>query len=414
MLITNISKLYTFVGAWKKRGRKITDDDIGPIIENAAIALEGNRIIWVGRRKDVPDDLKRLKEFDAEGSICLPGFVDCHTHLVFSGSRHKEFEMRAKGASYLEIAQAGGGILSTVKATREASKDELYELARSRLERATSYGITTIEIKSGYGLDQETEVKMLEVMDKLNRSCPQTIVPTFLGAHAIPPEFRDKKSGYVELVCDMIPMIAGKNLAKFVDVFCEKGFFDLEDTIKILTRAKEFGLGIKVHSDEFYSLGATEWICANGGASADHLIAITDKGIEALSKSNTVAVLLPMTSLFLDKPYAPARKLLDSGACVAIATDYNPGSSHTQNIILATTLACAQMKMTVAEAMSAITVGGALACGLYDRGRVEVGARADLSCFDASDISYLPYSFGEIRARLVICGGKISALHYLD
>lgn len=411
MLITNISKLYAFVGAWNKRGRKIADGDVGPIVEDAAIVVEDDKIAWVGQRKDVPDDLKKkYYEFDCSGAICLPGFVDCHTHLVFSGSRHKEFGMRSSGKSYLEIAQAGGGILSTVKATREASRGDLYSILKLRLERATGYGITTVEIKSGYGLEQETEVKMLEVMRELDNDCSQTVVPTFLGAHAIPPEFKDKKSEYVELVCEMIPMIAGKNLARFVDVFCEKGFFDLDDTIKILTRSKEFGLGIKVHSDEFYPLGATEWACANGGVSADHLVAVTDAGIEALSRSNTVAVLLPTTSLFLDKPYAPARKLLDSGATVAVATDYNPGSSHTQNIILAATLACTQLKMTVAEAISAITVGGALACGLYDRGRIEVGARADMSFFSIPDISYLPYSFGEERASAVICGGKIARI----
>jgi len=410
MLIANISKLHTFNRAWIKRGRKLNNDDIGPVIKDAAIAISGDKIAWVGRRKDLPSEFKKLKKFDAHGAICLPGFVDCHTHLVFAGSRHKEFEMRAGGKTYSEIAQAGGGILSTVRATRDAAKDELFSLAKSRLERAKSYGITTVEIKSGYGLDQETEVKMLKVINELAKNCPQTIVPTFLGAHALAPKFKGKKSEYVEQICEMIPLVAGKNLARFVDVFCDKGFFELDDAIKIFSRAKEFGLGIKVHSDEFYSLGATEWICANGGTSADHLIAVTDEGVNALSKSNAVAVCLPMTSLFLGKSFAPARKLLDAGACVALATDFNPGSSNAQNIVLATTIACSQMKMTVAEALCATTVSSALACGLYDRGRIEAGARADMAFFDAADISCIPYSFGEQRASATICGGKLARI----
>jgi len=409
-LITNISKLYTLAGAWKKRGRRVARGDLGPVIRDAAVAVEGDRVAWVGAAGDVPAEFRDHEAVDAHGAICLPGLVDCHTHTVFAGSRYGEFEMRSEGRTYLEIARAGGGILSTVEATRRASSEELFEHGEKRLERALRYGVTTVEMKSGYGLDEKTELKMLETIGMLASSCPQTVVSTFLGAHAIPPEFKDRKSEYVELVCDLIPTVAERGLAAFVDVFCEDGFFDLEDTVRILNRAREHGLGMRVHSDEFYALGATEWICANGGASADHLAAVSDEGIAALAGSDTVAVLLPGVSLFLDKPYAPARRLIDSGACVAIATDYNPGSSHTQNILLMTTLACTQMKMTVTEAMCAVTVSGALALGLTDRGRLEAGARADMAFFDVPDISYLPYHFGEDRATMTVCGGELFTL----
>ncbi|HDH97432.1 MAG TPA: imidazolonepropionase [Proteobacteria bacterium] len=406
MLITNISKLYTFAGAWSKRGRRVAKEDMGPVIRDAAVAIEGKEIAWIGPARELPAELKQRETVDARGAICTPGFVDCHTHTIFAGSRHAEFEMRSEGKTYLEIAREGGGILSTVEATRRASKDELVEIGRRRLDAALKYGITTVEIKSGYGLNETDEIKMLEASRALADERPQTVVSTFLGAHAIPPEYRDRKVEYVELVCDLIPEIAERRLADFVDVFCEDGFFDLDDTVRILERAREHGLGIKVHSDEFRSLGATEWICKNGGASADHLAAVSDEGIEALASSDTVAVLLPGVSLFLNKPYAPARRLIDAGARVAVATDYNPGSSHTQNILLATTLACTQMQMTVAEAMCAITVSAAIALGLFDRGRLEAGARADMAFFDVPDISYLPYHFGEDRAVMVVCGGE--------
>lgn len=421
-LIRNISQLVTFQGVAKKKGVRPTKEDLA-IIENGALLIDNEKIAWVGKESDIPRVIPSTKnkvipspkgeesidrEIDAGRMIVLPGLIDAHTHLVFSGSRHNEFAMRCEGKNYLEIAKKGGGILSTVQSTRNATFNTLFELSKNRLLRARSFGITTMEVKSGYGLSQKDEVKQLEVIAALQKENLVRLIPTFLGAHDFPPEFKNKKEPYVSLICEkMIPDIAKRRLAEFCDVFIDEGFFSLKQTEKILKTAKSCQLKIRIHADEFKALGGTELAVKMGALSIDHLMALSKRGIAALKKSNTVATLLPGTSFFLGKPYAPARKMIDAGIVVALATDFNPGSSVTQNLLLMTTIAATQMKMTIPEVLSAITYNAAKSLGLQDQiGSIEVGKEADLAFFEAPSYEYLPYHFGDNFCRKVIFSGQ--------
>jgi len=379
------------------------------VLPDASIVVEGERIVWVGPAAELPTPPPGAEVLDVSGKAVLPGLVDSHTHLIFAGSREDEFEQRLQGRTYQEIAAAGGGINATVRRVRAASKEELKALARPRLEQLLRFGVTTAEVKSGYGLTLADELKCLEAIADLNAEGPLELVPTFLGAHAVPPEFAADRAGYLRLLTDaMLPEVARSGLARFCDVFCETGVFDLEESERVLERARGLGLGLKVHADELTPLGGAELAARLGAASADHLLCITDAGIDALAASGTVATLLPGTAFFLGMPYAPARRLIDRGCAVALATDCNPGTCPTENLPLAGTMACAQMKMLPAEAVAALTLNAAAALGLSDRlGSVEVGKQADLVVCDFPDYRHLFYHFGVHHAWRVLKRGRV-------
>ncbi len=367
------------------------------VIEDGAIGIEGNQIAWVGSSDDIPPDWEDVYELDHEGVIVLPGLIDSHTHPVFAGQRADEFEARLRGKTYLEIAKAGGGILKTVNATRGASSEELQYLTEERIIEAMRFGVTTMEAKSGYGLTTASELKSLEVLKTLNSELPIDIIPTFMGAHDIPPEYKDRTDEYVDLVCqEMIPAVAENNLAVFCDVFCEEGYFSVAQTRRILEAGLAHGLLPKIHAEEFTDLEGAIMAAELGAVSADHLLHLSDKGIYVLAESDTVATLLPGTAFYLRmKEYAPARKLLDAGAQVALATDFNPGSCMSQNIQLMMTLGCLQMGMLPHEVIRAVTLNAAKAVGkAHDRGSLTPGKRADMAVFAVSSYNELLYHFG--------------------
>ena len=383
------------------------------VMENAAIVVEGEKILDYGKRDDILKmyEDKITDSVDAENCLVSPGLVDPHTHAVFLGTRENEFEMRIKGRTYMEIAKAGGGILDTMKGIRETSEDILLKNSLLKFERMLSNGVTTVEVKSGYGLSTDSELKMLNVIKRLREFVPQDIVPTFLGAHEIPPEYRpDRKKDYIDLIVnEMIPRVADEKLAKFCDVFCEKDVFDIEDTGKILTAAKNHGLGLKMHADEIEPMGGTELGVSLGARSVDHLGAISDFGIVLLAQSETAAVLLPGTTFFLGlEKYAPARQLIGSGGIVALATDFNPGSSPTTNLPLIMSIACTQMKMTPAEVWTASTINAAYAVGLEIMlGSITKGKYADIVVWNVDNHRQVPYFYGEKLVNMVIKRGKV-------
>ena len=345
---------------------------------------------------------------DCEGGVLTPGFVDSHTHAVFGGTRAAEYEMRARGLDYMEIARQGGGINASVGDVRRRSVAELIDLALPRLYQMVRLGTTTVEIKSGYGLDTETELKLLRVIRALSERVPLRIVPTFLGAHDVPLEYRDRRADYVELIVrEMIPAVAAERLAVFCDVFMEPGAFTRVETEQILQAARKHGLQLKLHADEFANSGAAELAAELQAASADHLGAISEAGIRALCDSTTVATLLPATLFFLGQTqYAPARRLLDGGATVALATDYNPGTALSGSMPLVLTMACSQMRMTPLEALTAATAGGARALRLAEVGTLSAGAHADLVLWQVSDFREIPYHFGAPPVAGVWLGGE--------
>lgn len=408
LLITNISQAVTFEGVSKKKGRFPKKEELA-VLSNAAIICKNGKIVWVGPAKEV-HSFRVSTKIDANGMVCFPGFIDAHTHMVFSGSRHHEFAQRCEGKSYLEIAKAGGGILSSVQTTQHAALQDLVTQLKKRLLFSKSLGITTVEIKSGYGLSLAQELKCLKAIARAKQEMDLNIFATFLGAHAFPKGYAKEK--YVADICQkMIPTICKQNLATFCDVFMDRGFFNLSQTKHIFRTAQQYGLRLKCHADEFQPLGGTELSCALQAQSVDHLISITAHGIAALKKSKTTAVLLPGTSLFLGKPFAPARKLIDSGVRVAIATDFNPGSSMTQNLPLMTLLAATQLKMTIPEVLSAITYNAACALGIESEvGSLEIGKQADLAFYEIPSYEYLPYHYGQNFCKLVIWKGIPTAV----
>ena len=411
ILVTHIKELVTLKGIAAKDGLHPKDHDLG-IIHDAAIVIKGRKIAWVGKNRDARKFLRALpvpyKTLDARDMIVFPGLVDPHTHTLFAGYRFEEFGWRCEGRSYLDIAKKGGGILNSVAATQKATQEELIAIGRMRIQKARSFGITTLEIKSGYGLSYQDELKSLKAIQALQETEKIDLIPTFLGAHAFPAAYKNKKAAYLSLLCQkMIPEISEKKLAVFCDVFIDEGFFNLAQTKKILTAARQHGLKIRIHADEFKALGGTELAASMGAHSADHLIAVTPKGMAALARANTVATLLPGTSFFLGKAFAPARKLIERGVSVALGTDFNPGSCMTQNLPLITTIAVTQMKMTLPEALAAITYNAAKSLGLQHRiGSVEVGKDADLAFFEMPSYKYLPYHFGDNFCRRVIVKGQ--------
>ncbi len=380
------------------------------VLRDAAVLIDGKRIGWVGPRQDAP---KADHVVEVNGVI-FPGFIDCHTHGVFGAPRLDDHERRALGVDYKAIAAAGGGILQSVRDVRSRSESDLEVLTRARLRMLIAHGATTIEVKSGYGLELEAELKQLRVIRTLASELPVTLVPTFLGAHEVPPEYRGKRDAYVRLVAEeMIPAVAKETLARCCDVFCEPGVFSTGETRQILTAAARHGLAIKLHADELEGSGGAELAAELGALSADHLAAISDRGIQALAASPTVAVLLPATMIFLGKRgQAPARRLIDAGAAVALATDYNPGTSPTMSLPLVMALGVSQLGLRHAEAVTAVTINAAAALGLaQDRGQIVLGHVADLVVAAVDDWREVAYWMGrEVVSAVWTAGSACPAL----
>ena len=383
------------------------------IIRNGAAAVEGDRIAWVGETSRIPHEIDLSpagQEIDASGKVVMPGLIDSHTHLVFAGSREREFEQRVQGLSYLEIAERGGGILSTVEATRKASYDQLFSLGRKRLGRMLSKGITTIEAKSGYGLSVVDELKVLRVMKALNEAQPVDIVPTFLGAHTVPKEYKAERAEYVNLLLEeMIPRVAEERLAEFCDVFCEEKAFTLDESRRVLETGKRYGLKPKIHADQLSPGGGAELAAEAGAASADHLEYVSPSGMDRMAEKGVVAVLLPGASFFLSmKKYPPAREMIERGLSVSLATDLNPGSSMTESLPLMMTMGCVLYRMSPKEVILATTLHAARSMGRDDRiGSLEPGKQADLLVLDAPNYRYIPYHFGVDHVETVIKKGKV-------
>lgn len=395
LTLLNASELITLNPGSLHTGSSM--DELG-ILNKASISIKEGKISSIGSPRPAQ------KEINVQGKVVLPGFIDPHTHLVFGGSRANEFELRMKGATYQEIASKGGGIKSTVMHTREASEKELINSAFNRLDYALEWGTTTLEVKSGYGLMLEHELKMLKVIKKLSNLHPISLIPTFLGAHEIPTD-KTKEMYLTELLDKMIP--EASKLAKFCDVFCEKGVFTKEESQKILERGKEFGLIPKVHADELTSSGGSELAGSMGAISADHVIHPSDEGIRLMKEAGTVVVLLPGTCLFLNhKP--PVKKLLETGIPIAIGSDFNPGSSPLLAMPIIISLACVLLGLTPAQAITAATINAAHAIGLGDSiGSLEIGKVADLLILNVSSYREIPYWLGFNPVQAVIKGGQI-------
>ncbi len=375
------------------------------VLENVAVAVSTGRIAAIGEARTLARLHPDAQEVDCSGCVLTPGLVDSHTHAVFGRPRYNEHELRAAGVGYMEIAASGGGIHASVRDLRGRTEDELYRLSLPRVRRLAAFGTTTVEIKSGYGLSVDDELKSLRVIARLAAQLPMRIVPTWLGAHEVPLDYRERESGRDEyarlLIGEMLPAVKDSGLARFADIFCEPGVFSVDDSRAILSAAKDAGLGIKLHADELENSGGAELAAELGAASADHLGAISEAGIKALAESGTVATLLPGTLLFLGRSkQAPARALIDAGAAVALATDFNPGSSPTVNFPLVLTLGVSQLRMSAAEVTIAATVNGAAALGLAaETGQIAPGFQADLALFEGEDFRELPYWFGDRRCR---------------
>lgn len=408
LILKNIGKLVTMQGSSsfrvKEEMNKIN------IIENAYIAVKNGKILAIG----VGDEFGNLcgedtKIHDAEGLLVTPGLIDSHTHLIHGGSRENEFSMKLNGVPYIEILNNGGGILSTVKATKEASEEELYKKAKKSLDRMLEFGVTTVEEKSGYGLELNTEIKQLEVARALDKNHPVDLVHTFLGAHAVPEEYKENHKAYIDILVDvMMPKIKDIGLAEFCDVFCEEGVFTIEESEYILQKAKEMGYKLKIHADEIESLGGAELAAKLGCVSADHLMAASDEGIKMMAENNVVANILPATSFNLNKNYADCRKIIDMGAIVSLSSDYNPGSCPSENLQLVMQLGCLHLKMTPNEVLTAVTINAAYAIDRVDKiGSIEVGKNADFVVFDARNVEYLMYHFGINHTKKVYKNGNL-------
>lgn len=406
LLIKNAAQVVTPQGHTAIKGASMKDVKI---YENASVLIEDGHIVAVGDgaewAKTVPVD----KQIDATGKTVLPGFVDSHTHFVFGGYRADEFLWRMEGMTYMEIMERGGGINNTMKATRNASAEELIEHSMDILEKMLAFGITTVEGKSGYGMDHYTELKQLEVMKELEQRQPVEIVRTFMGAHSIPPEYKGRNEEFLKfLVKEVMPDVKKADLAQFCDIFCEKGVFSIEESRQYLQQAKDMGFDLKIHADEIVTLGGAELGAELGCTSADHLLHASDEGIKALANSDTVATLLPTTAFCLKEPFAPARKMIDAGCAVALATDFNPGSGFTNSVPLMIALGVIYMGMTAEEAITALTLNGAAAVGRADTiGSIEEGKQADIVILQYPSYKFLPYHTGVNIVETVIKKGKV-------
>lgn len=405
-VLMHISQLVTPIGSTAKHG-----NEMGQIqkMEDASIIIEDGIITKVGKTEEVMNscDVRNAEIIDMSGHTILPGFVDSHTHFIFGGYRPDEFIMRLKGTPYIEIHKMGGGIQNSVNATRVLNEEEMYQIGLDRLKDMLSMGITTVEGKSGYGLDEACELRQLEVMKKLAENQPVSISRTYLGAHSIPEEYKGRPDNYIDFIIEtMLPKIKKENLAEFVDIFCEDGVFSIKQSRTLLKAAKDMGFETKIHADEIKSLGGAELAVELDAVSADHLLMISAQGIHALSKNNTIATLLPCTAFCLNKPYAPARKMIDAGCAVALASDYNPGSCFTNSIPLMFSLAVIHMGMTIDEAVCALTLNGAAAIKKEKQiGSIEPGKRADLVILDVPQYEFLVYNTCKNQVCEVIKNG---------
>lgn len=410
LVIKNIDNLITLQGEDRaRRGEELKD--IG-LIEGGIIAVKDDEIIYVGKGQ-LPGSIETDENtvfIDATGKTVTPGLIDSHTHLVHGGSRENELDMKLHGVPYLDILSAGGGIHSTMKATQEASFEELYEKAKKSLNIMMSFGVTTVEGKSGYGIeDFETELRQMEVAHKLNEDHPVDLISTFMGAHSIPKKYESDSEEFVNIIIKkMLPLVEEKGLAEFCDVFCEEGVFSIDQSRRILLAAREHGMKLKIHADEIVTLGGAELAVEIGCVSADHLLAASEKGLEALANSNTIATLLPGTAFNLGAEFANARKMIDMGVAVAISTDYNPGSCPTENIQFIMTLSSLKMKMTPEEVITGVTINAAAALRIENKvGSIQKGKKADIVIFNAPNLPYIIYHFGINHTDTVIKNGKV-------
>ena len=402
MIVKNIGMLATPEGKTVRRG---ADQGRIRVLQDACVLMEDGVIVRIGT--DVPEEAD-AEIVDAQGRLVTPGLVDAHTHLIFGGWRQNELGLKLHGATYLDILAMGGGILSTVNATRAASEEELTEKARQALDEMLSLGVTTVEAKSGYGLDLDNELKQLRAIRRLSETHPVDLVPTFLGAHAVPKEYKEDREGYIRLLCEeIIPAVAEEKLAEFCDVFCETGVFSAQESQTILEAGKRYGLIPKIHADEIDPIGGSQLTEAVGAISAEHLIVCPPEGIAAMAKAGTVACLLPATSFYLGSTFAPARAMIEKGVAVAMASDFNPGSCPSLNLQFVMNLGCLRYRLTPEEVLTAVTLNGAAAIRRADRlGSLEVGKQGDLVIWNAEDLNYICYRMGSNLVNTVIKKGQ--------
>lgn len=407
-IIIEHARIVTPVGHEARRGASMAELSV---VDDGCVIVTGGIIEYVGPTQGRPATSPDVKynRIDACGNVLLPGFVDSHTHLIFGGFRPDEFEWRLKGDSYMSIMERGGGIQSTVDATRQASQTDLENKAQWFVNRMSEMGVTTVEAKSGYGLDEQTELKMLEAISELagREGQKADIVATFLGAHAVPREYAGRTGEYVDLIInEMLPKMKGK--ARCCDVFCEKNVFEIEDSRRLLEAARAMGYALKLHADEIVTLGGGELSAQLKALSADHLLHVSDKGVRDMAEAGVVATLLPLTAFALREPFAPARKFIDAGAAVALATDLNPGSCFSGSIPLTIALACIYMHMSIEETITALTLNGAAALGMADRiGSIEPGKRGDMVMLGCDNYHILPYYVGMNCVKTTIYDGRI-------
>ncbi len=406
-IIKNASQLVTCSGFSAKKGHEMSNLHI---IENGAVVITDGIISYVGPSDHIPvQNPENYTITDASGKAVLPGFIDSHTHFVFGGYREDEFSWRMRGDTYMSIMERGGGIANTMQATRKASFEELKTAASKRLDKMLSMGVTTVEGKSGYGMDKETEIKQLKVMQMLNQEHPIDIVSTFLGAHSTPPEYKNHQDIFIDfLIQEVMPIIRAQNLAEFCDIFCEKNVFTINQSRKLLTAAHKMGFKLKIHADEIVTTGGAELAGELKATSADHLLQVTDKGINDLILNSVVATLLPCTAFSLKEHFARGRDMIDMGCAVALASDLNPGSSFTSSIPLIFALACIYMKLSVEESVTAMTINGAAALGRADKiGSIDVGKQGDIIILEYPSYKFLPYHIGMNVVETVIKKGVI-------
>lgn len=408
LIVHNCSELHTLVGPEPPR----TGDEMREtgLIKNGALAVDDSKVIDNGSSEKILSKYSAEKEVDATGKTVIPGFVDPHTHLVFAGSREDELGMKIKGKTYMEILEAGGGILRTVRSTREASKARLKEETKKRLDRMLEHGTTTAEAKSGYGLDKENEIKSLEVIREIHKEHPIDLIPTYLGAHSLPPEF-DNHGEYIDYCIEnVLPEVVEKELAEYCDVFCEKGVFNTENSRRLLKKAKQLGLGLRVHADEIKNIGCSCMAAEVGALSAEHLVKTNEEDINKMAEKGVIGILLPGTPFMLmDDEYSPARKMIDAGMPIALATDLNP-NCYTESMQMIITLACLNMKMTPSEALTAATINAALALDRTDIGNLDKGSKADFVILDVANHLHIPYHFGVNLVEQVYKNGKLAFL----
>ncbi len=406
LLLSNAAQIVTVSGFEAKKGAQM--QELG-VIEGGSVLVKGDRIERILMPGETLVDIVPDEVIDCTGKTILPGFVDSHTHLVFGGYRENEYNWRLRGDSYVDIMNRGGGIINSVRGTREASFEMLYKTGMKRLDSMTRFGVTTVEAKSGYGLDKETELKQLEVMKALQKDHSLDLVTTFMGAHSVPTEYKGRGAEFIEyLIAEVMPLVWEQNLAEFCDIFCEKNVFSVEESRRLLTAAKDMGFKLKLHADEIVQLGGAELAAEVGAVSADHLLQASDEGIRKMAEAGVVATVLPCTAFSLKEHYARARHMIDSGCAVAVATDFNPGSCFTESVPLAIALTTLQMDMRIEEVIVGLTLNGAAAVGrAHEIGSIDPGKKADLVIHEFPSYQYIPYHIGVSTVEKVIKNGRL-------